>query len=104
MSDKQSNNRRKAPKTAFKKGQSGNPKGRPKKEFCIPDIIRKQGNNLDPVSKKTFYESMVETAWKQAIKGDSTARAWIADRAEGRALDRIEATINKEPIRILEID
>jgi len=88
----------------FKKGQSGNPNGRPKKEFCIPDIIRKQGKELDPTTKKTFYEGMVDKAWKLAVKGDKAARDWVSERTEGKALDRIEATINQEPIKVFDIE
>jgi len=87
----------------FKKGNPGGP-GRPKKEFCIPDIIRKQGKELDPTTKKTFYEGMVDKAWKLAVKGDKAARDWVSERTEGKALDRIEATINQEPIKVFDIE
>jgi|19_taG_2_1085344.scaffolds.fasta_scaffold111136_2 hypothetical protein len=87
----------------FKKGNKMSP-GRPKKEFCIPDIIRVKGKELDPVSRKTFYHAMIEKAWNQAVKGDKAARDWISDRTEGKALDRIEATINQEPIKVFDIE
>ena len=70
----------------FKKGISGNPKGRTKREFCIPEILRDQGNRiLDPKTKQTFIESMCLKAWEQAVKGDKDARSWITDRMEGKA-------------------
>jgi len=87
----------------FKKGNKMSP-GRPKKEFCIPDIIRAKGKELDPVSRKTFYDAMVTKAWSQATQGDKAARDWVSDRTEGKALDRIEATINQEPIKVFEIE
>jgi len=87
----------------FEKGNPGGP-GRPKKEFCIPDIIRAKGQELDPVSRKTFYDAMVTKAWSQATQGDKAARDWVSDRTEGKALDRIEATINQEPIKVFEIE
>jgi hypothetical protein len=74
-------------KPAWKKGQSGNPKGRPKKEFCIPDILRKlskEKDRCDPEGKRTMLESVCKKAFEQAIGGDKDARKWIADRMEGR--------------------
>ena len=76
----------------IKPGVSGNPKGRPKKEFCIPDILRRMSKDktkLDPEKKITRLEWVCDTAFTQAEGGDPTARAWIADRMEGKAIDRI---------------
>ncbi len=85
-----------------------NKNGRPTGTKSTPDILRKigmeerktdngkiVGEKLDVIMRKVFNE---------ALDGKSWAVQFIADRTEGKAVDRIEATINKEPIRILEID
>jgi len=74
-----------------KKGEpSRNPNGRPKKEFCIPDILRRIAD--EPCSKNekiTNLEMVCSVAFDAAIKGDTYARAWISDRMEGKAIERI---------------
>ena len=86
----------------FKPGQSGNPNGRPKKEFCVPDILRERGKDIDPLTKKTYYEAMCTKAWELAAKGDKAARDWVTDRTEGRALERIDQTTRLEPFKLIE--
>ena len=86
----------------FKPGKSGNPNGRPKKEFCVPDILREIGKDIDPITKKTYYEAMCKKAWKLAAKGDKAARDWVTDRTEGRALERIDQTTRLEPFKLIE--
>jgi len=76
----------------FPLGESGNPKGRPKKEFSIPDILRRLSSmptKLDPEKKITRLEWICDKALMQAEGGDPIARNWIADRMEGKAIDRI---------------
>lgn len=77
-------------KPAWKPGQSGNPKGRPKKVFCIPDLIRAKGKEIDPESKMTYYDLMVKKAWEQATAGDKDARNWLTERTEGKPTQPIE--------------
>ena len=86
----------------FKPGQSGNPNGRPKKEFCVPDILRERGKDIDPLTKKTYYEAMCTTARELAAKGDKAARDWVTDRTEGKALERIDQTTRLEPFKLIE--
>lgn len=75
----------------FVKGQSGNPKGRPKKAFYIPDILKKLLDNpINDQAKVTALEAICAKAIFQAIKGDKDARAWIANRLEGMPRQSIE--------------
>ena len=86
----------------FKPGKSGNPKGRPRTEYCVPDILREFGKNIDPLTKKTYYEAMCAKAWKLAASGDRAARDWVTDRTEGKALERIDQTTRLEPFKLIE--
>ena len=82
----------------FKKGQSGNPKGRPPKEFAISDMLRSISSEVDPILKKTNLELICRTAVEQAIEGDQHARKWVADRMEGKAREYIEQKIIKDEL------
>ena len=93
-----------SPSNGWKKGQSGNPKGRAKTAKCIPDILRHIGDErptdfmlaklrelYGPVhSPCNMREAMLLAVYADAAKGDSTARAFIAERTEGKITDRIE--------------
>jgi len=77
-------------KEPWKPGQSGNPNGRPKKEVCIPDILRDLLSKPLPTDKKsTYLKQICFVAIEQAINGDKDARNWIADRTEGKAVERM---------------
>ncbi len=72
----------KPPKSGqFKKGQSGNPKGRPKKTPDLADILRKAGrkkiavNTADGVRRVDKLTALVEKTLNDALKGDARARS-----------------------------
>lgn len=87
----------------WKKGQSGNPKGRAPTAKCIPDILREIGDR--PVTDwllaqlhskygpahnpKTMREAMLMAAAADAAQGDKDARTFIAERTEGKITDRL---------------
>jgi hypothetical protein len=100
--------------SGWKKGESGNPHGRPKTVRCIPDILReigdrpvdswlltqlhsKYGPNHNP---KTMRDAMLMAAAYDAANGDVAARTFIAERTEGKVSDRLDVT-DATPTKII---
>ena len=78
----------------FKKGQSGNPNGRPKGSVSIVAAIKKKLLEIEPANKKTYLELFISRLFLKAIKeGNEKLMIDIIDRVDGKALQRIE---NKE--------
>ena len=82
--------------TPFKKGQSGNPKGRPKRSKCIPEILRKITAEKDK-SGVTKLNLILNNVVNEAIKGDTWSIQFIADRMEGKPAQVIQQTIEELP-------
>jgi hypothetical protein len=80
-----------------KKGEIRNPNGRPKKGSAIADILNEIG--LEKVSSKSPGEriekrvALMRKVYEMALAGDMPAINFVADRTEGKAVDRI---IHKE--------
>ena len=87
----------------FMPGKSGNPKGRPKKTPSIPDLLQKHGDLIHEETGKKQLDVVMKNVYDLAIDGEKWAVQFIADRTEGRAIERVQ-TQNLEPIKILDID
>lgn len=89
----QAKNRRKPPpvETRFKKGQSGNPGGRPKGDG-LTSMLRKYMAEKDPSGKSTWGERICMALVRKAAKGNVQAFEKLADRVEGKVRDRVEIT------------
>lgn len=72
------------PTNGFKKGKSGNPKGRPKSEWTWSGILREFADQ--ELKGKTKKEWVAESLYNQAIKGNVVAIKEIGDRLEGKTL------------------
>jgi len=72
----------------FKKGQSGNPKGRPKGVQSIPDLLRKIGSEEGSVDGLSKLEVVLRKVFGFAVDGRAWAVQFIADRTEGKAIER----------------
>ena len=81
-----------------KKGEIRNPNGRPKKSHAISDIL----NELlqTKVGEKTRREIILEQVVKMAVGGDWAAIHFIADRTEGKALERIMQKLELDEVEI----
>lgn len=80
--------------TQFKKGVTGNPKGRPRK---LPSIEEALAETLaDDDDGKTALQAILDKLLRLAINGDTKAAAILLDRAYGKAKQQIEHSGNAE--------
>jgi hypothetical protein len=92
--------RKAATPASWKKGQSGNPKGAPKKPWRWAEVIRTVAERMDK-SGKEYKVAIAEALLKEALKGNVAAIKEIGDRIDGKAKQAIEMTgTDKEPIDI----
>ncbi len=73
------------------KGISGNPNGKPKKEYCITSWLKEYSTQLisapiDP-KKLTYAQAAALSAWKAAAKGELDNYNFIIERIEGKVKD-----------------
>jgi len=88
----------------FKKGQSGNPNGRPTKEYTISDLLRaKLEEEVEVFDKATRKKSkiknsdlVVDRILGAVRKGEKWAIEMLLDRIEGKPQQRIEQTTEIE--------
>ena len=70
-------------KHQWKKGQSGNPNGRPKSGFALNEYITDLAN-VELEDKKTMLEAVVGKVYEEALDDNMTAINFLADRILGK--------------------
>ena len=80
----------------FKPGKSGNPKGRPKKAKCIPDILRSITSEK-AIGYETKLHQILNNVVNQALEGDQWSIQFVADRMEGKPAQVINQTVEELP-------
>lgn len=76
----------------WKKGHSGNPAGRPKKEDCLTSLLREEIDKIDPEDKgkRTWRELIVVATMRLAIKGNAAALKEVWERLDGKVTDKLD--------------
>ena len=92
--DKQQENNKKIVGKPFVKGQSGNPKGRPKKGLALTDLINSTGDSPGKDCKSN-KQVMIEKLYTMAVNGDFNAIRFIVERLEGKAVERTADVTDK---------
>lgn len=88
----------------WKKGQSGNPNGRPKSGFALNEYITELAN-VELEDKKTMLEAVVGKVYEEALNGNMTAVAYLSDRILGKPNQSIGIKdTTDEPIKVFDID
>jgi len=97
------------PKFQWKKGQSGNPGGRPKGKG-IKGYMNQMAAEIAKDSEgeeddgRTNMQKLVDKVWEQAIAGDNNARDAIFDRMEGKPRQIIEMADADDTVGSMEDD
>jgi hypothetical protein len=85
-------------KHQFKKGQSGNPKGAPKKlpqlDVLLADVLGEEKDGIEAA------KAILMALRAKATKGDVRAAELLLDRAYGKSKQIIEANITDVPFVI----
>ena len=102
--DKQRGNSKKVIGKPFKKGQSGNPNGRPPKVRSIPDILKKIGEEEGTLDGESKLDVIMYKVFQYALEGKPWAVQFIADRTEGRPVQTIGISETDEPIKVFSFD
>lgn len=86
------------PATKFKKGQTGNPKGRPPKlpklDELLASVMSEERNGL------TAAEAVLRALLVKATKGDVRAAEVLLDRSFGKVRQVTDITSGGEPIKV----
>lgn len=97
MQSKNSKPKRRLPPAEhrWKKGISGNPKGRPKKQDSLTHLLREEIKKICPADRerRTWQELIILATLQLAMKGNGTALKEIWERLDGKTLqlDRLQS-------------
>lgn len=72
----------------WKKGVSGNPRGRPKKQDSLTTLLQEEIAKICPADreKRTWKELIVRATLQLAMKGNPTALKEVWERLDGKTL------------------
>src|SRR5262245_17621468 len=87
---------------AWKRGESGNPGGRPRSRHLSKAGAEWLMAEYDKDPSRSNAEAVIEAVGLRALKGDVAAAAWLADRTEGKPRASIDITIEQKKREMVE--
>ena len=90
----------------WKPGESGNPGGRPKRKpltdayaaILAQPVPAEVARKLNVDSSTTYAEIIAMALVREAVKGNVQAASQLADRVEGRAMERMQLDVRGDPL------
>ena len=87
----------------WKAGESGNPRGRPRKEECFTDLLKEELEEIEDLKDKNgnligrtnWWRLLVKATLRLAVKGNSTALKEVWDRIDGKQSQPIDLNVRK---------
>lgn len=85
----------------FVKGQSGNPSGRPKRDWSWGKLLEEVGEQVEAKSGKKFRELVGLRLWAEAANGNVMAIKEIMNRMDGMPKQGLElGGVDGDPIKV----
>lgn len=78
----------------FKPGESGNPKGRPRRTKLSEALAEQLAEAMPKQPEETIAEGVAQALIKRALLGDVAAIREIADRTEGKPRQAVDLNAN----------
>ena len=88
------------PQNQFPPGVSGNPNGRPKREWTWSGLLEEIGERVEPKSQRQFKELVGMKLWIKAANGDTLAIKEIFNRMDGMPKQFTDLTSGGKPFPI----
>ena len=86
--------------TQFKKGESGNPNGAPKKAESLTGLMREFLRNIPEGQKQTYKDIFIQKVYKQALNGDTACIRLIWNYLDGMPEQRMQLGNDGQPFQI----
>jgi hypothetical protein len=84
----------------WKKGQSGNPRGRPPTEATYSNALREELAKIDPATGRRNVQVIAEIAVAHAKSGEAWAITHIANRLEGLPNAPVSIEDRRDDVRL----
>lgn len=85
----------------FQKGVSGNPGGRPKKDWTWGQILEEVAEEIEPKTGKKYKELVSRRVWISAVNGNMIAIKELWNRMDGLPKQFTDLNIDGKPLIIV---
>lgn len=86
----------------FQKGQSGNPSGRPKRDWSWEKLLDEVAGEIEVKTGKPFRDLVAKRLWIEAVNGNLLAMKELMNRMDGMPKQTTDITSDGERIQSID--